>query len=80
MGSSLPYSSNRPSIVSEPGVCPALGLVIGDKNVESISTGAAISPGPWACIGTARSMPGEVAVVGLIAGSVYGPATASGPK
>lgn len=82
---SLPYNSNRPSIVSDRGVWYTVpGLDMGDNRslpslvVESISTGAAISPGLCACMGTAASLPGEV--TRELACSVYGPAAGSGPK
>jgi hypothetical protein len=84
MAESLPYSSNRPSIVSERGVWYILGLDMGDRRslpplfAEPISTGAAISPGDCACMGTAAVLPGEV--TRELACSVYGPAAGSGPK
>ncbi|KAI8251819.1 Cell division control protein 14 [Colletotrichum sp. SAR 10_98] len=92
LGISLPYNSNRPSVVGgEDGAnaccdtdVTAAGAPLFTR--ESISTGATTSLGECACSGTPRCRPGDDATVAApsadttVSVSVYGPATASGPK
>lgn len=61
-------------MASPTGVCPS------SLNLESISTGAAISPGPCGCSGTPpRSAPGVV-MGDVLCVSEYGPTAGACPK
>ncbi|KAI8172313.1 Cell division control protein 14 [Colletotrichum sp. SAR 10_75] len=92
LGISLPYNSNRPSVVGgEDGANACCDTDVAAAGAplftrESISTGATTSLGECACSGTPRCRPGDDATVAApsadatVSVSVYGPATASGPK